>query len=83
MTLDALEESYQVAESVDEEITVVAQEGKDGQLPISRLVNGKIVLFAKYDPLSYKIKPGDIVDCVIIKVKPTYVIVKPLKIRRN
>ena len=83
MSLDALEESYQITESVDDELIVVAQEGREGSLPISRLANGKIVLFAKYDPLSYEIKPGDVVECVIIKVKPTYVIVKPLKIRRR
>jgi len=81
--LEALEESYMVTENVDEEVTVVALEGKKGKLPISRLVNGKIVLFADADPLSYKIKPGDVVEGVIIKVKPNYVIVKPLKIRRG
>jgi len=73
-----------VQEMTGEEITVVAMPGKKGHpLPISRLPNGKIVLFEERDPFSYRIKPGDVVDCVIKIVKPSYIIVRPIRIRRK
>ena len=64
-------------------VTVIAVEGhKEGSLPISRMANGKIILFEKREPLTYKIRPGDTVECIIKKVKPTYVLVTPIKIWR-
>lgn len=83
---DPIEESVMLVstETAGEEITVVAMKGKKGHpLPISKLPNGKIVLFEERDPFSYRIKPGDVVDCVIKIVKPSYIIVRPIRIRRR
>ncbi|RLI87735.1 MAG: hypothetical protein DRP01_01000 [Archaeoglobales archaeon] len=83
---DPIEESIALTltESVGEEITVVAMKSrKQSSLPYSRLPSGKIVLFEERDPFSYRIKPGDVVDCVIKIVKPSYIIVKPIRIRRR
>ena len=64
-------------------ITIVAlpgreEPGKPGW--IARLPTGLIVLPDTWEPLSWQIQPGQIVRAQVKKVKPNYIIVRPLAV---
>ena len=64
-------------------ITIVAlpgreEPGKPGW--IARLPTGLIVLPDTWEPLSWQIQPGQIVRAQVKKVRPNYIIVRPLAV---
>uniref|UniRef100_A0A6M3JRG8 TRAM domain-containing protein n=1 Tax=viral metagenome TaxID=1070528 RepID=A0A6M3JRG8_9ZZZZ len=57
-------------------IQVRAIRGKEGSI-VSRLPDGKIVLFSKIDPLSANIKINDVVEGEIMYDTSKYIVLKP------
>jgi len=63
----------------DKTIKVLAKMGKKG-VPISRLEDGKVILFSDTDPLTPYIKEGDIVEGKIVKDADSYAVMRALNI---
>lgn len=61
-----------------EKITVRTEPGREGKA-ISRLSDGRVILFDQKSPYSDKLAPGQSVEGQVIIISENYVIVKPIR----
>jgi hypothetical protein len=62
--------------SLGEEFTVLVLRGKGGSI-ISRMEDGRVILFNRESPIFRDLKPGVSVYCRVIFIAENYVIVDP------
>ena len=60
-----------------EVLTVITVMGRDERV-ISRLPDGRAILFSRYSPHSNLIEPSQEVDCRVVRGAPNYIIVEPV-----
>jgi hypothetical protein len=63
--------------SLGEELNVLVLKGK-GDSIISRMKDGRVILFNRENPLFQELKPGVVVTCKISFIAQNYIIVDPV-----
>lgn len=63
--------------SLGEEFTVLVLRGKGGSI-ISRMEDGRVILFNRESPIFGELKPGVSVYCRVIFIAENYIIVDPI-----
>lgn len=63
--------------SLGEELNVLVLKGK-GDSIISRMKDGRVILFNRENPLFLELKPGVMVNCKVSFIAQNYIIVDPI-----
>lgn len=63
--------------SLGDEFSVLVLKGKGGSI-ISRMKDGRVILFNRENPLFSELQPGLMVHCRVIFIAQNYIIVDPL-----
>jgi len=70
-------EARPIEVSLGEELKVFVMKGKADSI-ISRMKDGRVILFNRENPLFNELKPGTLVHCKVSFIAQNYVIVDPM-----